>query len=85
MSKEDGYVLCPRCKGRAKVEVEIAMADSMGVQFQGKNGRPIFRIETRPCPCANGERPGYTYMPPRVDKDGKVHWSKYHNEASRTY
>ena len=83
ISKDDGYVLCPRCKGRAMVEVEIAIADEHGVQIGGKH--PIFRKEMKPCPCANGDRPGYTYMPPQVSPDGKVRWSKYFNEQNRSY
>lgn len=80
MSNEDGYVLCPRCKGKGKVEVEIAIADEFGCQIQGVHGKPVFRTETRPCPGCNKEgcdRPGYTYMPPRVDEKGKVHWTQY--------
>lgn len=78
MSNEDGYVLCPRCRGKAKVEVDIAIADEFGVQIADSRGKPIFRKETRACPsCTNGDRPGYTYMPPMVNKDGKVTWTKW--------
>jgi len=72
---EEGFVLCPRCKGRCYIQIGWKFMEGTSTDIR------VPTDEKEECEgCKHSKYPGYVYMPPTITPDGKPHYNQYYKD-----